>query len=340
MGNVAETMSGIARHLHQIEDKLRYGLAHALSHAAGVFNAKGDSMKGHRICRAICSTAAVAALAAGFTTPAQAKEWSKVTVAFEYHNPPWNYNMPPNEGIEMHGFEPELMANLCQRIKLQCTLTAGEEAELVPGLRKGKFDVLMDGIEIPNRLQKVIDFSKPYTNQPATFLVVDRKILPKPDPNAPILQLTGDPAADKPALGQLRTLLKGKAIGVVPGGAYKKFLDENFKDIATIRTCESPSACKDDLTHHVVDAFIDDVSNFASTMEREASGRPDEPGVIRVHVAGPKIRSPRWGVGEALAFRKEDADLRAKFDAAIAAAIADGTVKKLSEKWFFTDITP
>ena len=297
-------------------------------------------MKGNRIRRAVYGMGMAAALAAIFTAPVQAKEWKAVTVAFEYGNPPWSYNMPPDHGIEMHGFEPELMANLCQRIQLQCTLTAGEREELVPGLRKGKFDVLMDAFETPNPLRKVVDFSKPYTNQPATFIVADRKILPKPDPKAPLLQLTGDPDTDRPALATLRKLLKGKSIGVVPGGAYEQFVNENFKDVAIIRRCESLSACEDDVRAHAVDTFIDDVSDFASTMEREARGQADEPGITRIHTAGPKIRSPRWGAGEALAFRKEDADLRAKFDAAIAAAIADGTVKKLSEKWFFTDLTP
>ncbi len=38
--------------------------------------------------------------------------------------------------------------------------------------------------------------------------------------------------------------------------------------------------------------------------------------------------------------RHADADLKAKLDAAIQAALADGTVKKLSEKWFKSDVTP
>ena len=40
------------------------------------------------------------------------------------------------------------------------------------------------------------------------------------------------------------------------------------------------------------------------------------------------------------AFRKQDADLKTKFDTAIGAALADGTVKKLADKWFKTDVTP
>jgi ABC-type amino acid transport substrate-binding protein len=46
------------------------------------------------------------------------------------------------------------------------------------------------------------------------------------------------------------------------------------------------------------------------------------------------------GDGEALGLRKTDTDLKARFDQAIAAALADGTVRTLSEKWFKTDVSP
>jgi len=53
-----------------------------------------------------------------------------------------------------------------------------------------------------------------------------------------------------------------------------------------------------------------------------------------------KIAGPVWGPGEALAFRLSDKDLKAKFDQGIAAALADGTVKRLSLKWLKVDATP
>jgi octopine/nopaline transport system substrate-binding protein len=47
-----------------------------------------------------------------------------------------------------------------------------------------------------------------------------------------------------------------------------------------------------------------------------------------------------FGTGEGMGIRKSDAALTAKFDKALAAAIADGTVKKISEQWFKIDMTP
>ena len=57
-------------------------------------------------------------------------------------------------------------------------------------------------------------------------------------------------------------------------------------------------------------------------------------------ITGPKIAGTVWGPGEALAFRQSDKDLKAKFDQGIQAALAAGTVKRLSLKWLKVDATP
>lgn len=126
----------------------------------GVFNKRGHPMNGKRLKLVIQWIGMAAALAAVFTTPVQAKEWKTVTVAFEYGHAPWAYNYPKDRDVEMHGFEPELLADLCERAKLQCTQAAAEWKELIPGLQTGKFDVVMDALSITSQLKKVIAFSK------------------------------------------------------------------------------------------------------------------------------------------------------------------------------------
>lgn len=81
-----------------------------------------------------------------------------------------------------------------------------------------------------------------------------------------------------------------------------------------------------------VDIAFDDVTYYA--------GITDNKDTARIRVAGPTIGGPIWGPGEGLGFRKQDADLKARFDTAIAQALADGTVTRLSEKWFKTDVKP
>ncbi len=261
--------------------------------------------------------------------PAQAKEWKSVTIALEGGYAPWNLTLP---GGKLGGFEPELVANLCQRIQLQCNLVAQDWDGMIPGLQAGKFDVLMDAISITPEREKIIAFSRPYAATPATFAVTDTRILPKASPSAPVVKLTGDAKSDQPTVDALRKQLKGKTIGIQSGTVYTKFINDGFKDIATIRVYKTSPERDLDLANGRIDASFDDVTYYAANADKKETAQ--------ISMAGPKIGGPIWGPGEGLAFRKQDADLKAKFDTAIADALKDGTVKKLSDKWFKTDVTP
>lgn len=61
----------------------------------------------------------VVSVSAVFCAGAQAKEWKSVTIATEGSYEPWNLTLP---GGKLGGFEPELMAVLCQRMNIQCKL--------------------------------------------------------------------------------------------------------------------------------------------------------------------------------------------------------------------------
>lgn len=264
-----------------------------------------------------------------FAMPAEAKEWTSVTIATEGAYAPWNITLP---GGKLGGFEPELMQNLCARVKIECKLVAQDWDAMIPGLRAGKFDVLMDAIMITPEREKVIAFSHPYALTPGAFVSADPKLLSGLGNPADVLKLSGDPAADKPAIDRLRAALKGRSIGIQIGTAYTDFINKNFKDIATIREYKKSPERDLDLASGRIDVSFDDVSYFSTVLQQ-----PENKSLAFV---GPKIGGTIWGPGEALAFRQGDAELKAKFDAALAAAIADGTVKRLSEKWFKINIIP
>ena len=57
-------------------------------------------------------------------------------------------------------------------------------------------------------------------------------------------------------------------------------------------------------------------------------------------IVGPEFIGDVFGVGEAMGIRKGDADLTEKFNKALEAAFADGSVKKYSMQWFKIDTTP
>lgn len=282
-------------------------------------------------CTTLVKTLIGAALGAALLASgsAGAKEWKTVTIALEGGYAPWNLTLP---GGKLGGFEPELVANLCARAQLQCNLVTQDWDGMIPGLQAGKFDVLMDAISITPDREKILAFSKPYAATPATFAVADTKILPKSAPGASPVKLDTDARSNLPAIDALRKALKGKTIGLQSGTIYTRFVNDNFKDVASIRVYKTSPERDLDLANGRIDASFDDVTYYAAN-----AGKPNSGNIV---TAGPEIAGPIWGPGEGLAFRKQDADLKAKFDSAIAAAQADGTIKKLSLKWFKTDVTP
>lgn len=272
---------------------------------------------------------AVATLVMASASGLQAKDWTSVNIATEGAYEPWNLTLP---GGKISGFEPELMDYLCAKMKLQCKITVQNWDGMIASLNAGKFDVLMDAIVITEDRKQVMDFSIPYAQTPANFVAQNAALLPGKTGAANAITLGTDPKAIHDAIEPLRQALKGKTIGIASGIIYTKFIDENFKDVATIREYNTSADAILDLQSGRIDTIFDDVTFLDSIMSK-----PENKGLA---YTGPQIKGPIWGDGEGLGFRKSDPELKAKFDAALKEAIADGTVKKLSEKWFKVDLTP
>ncbi|MDB6141148.1 MAG: transporter substrate-binding protein [Pseudomonas sp.] len=274
---------------------------------------------------------AIGAAALAFMPVVQAKDWTSVNIATEGAYEPWNLTLP---GGKIGGFEPELMDILCQRMKLKCNVAVQNWDGMIASLNSGKFDVLMDAIVITEDRQKVMAFSIPYARTPASFVALDAKLLPGKTGAAAEITLGEDPekAKTNPEIQALQKALKGKTIGIASGTVYTPFIDAIFKDVATIREYGSSAEAILDLQAGRIDVDFDDVTFIDSIKTKPENSN--------LAYTGPQIGGPVWGNGEALGFRQADADLKAKFDAALKEALADGTVKKLSEKWFKLDLTP
>lgn len=272
---------------------------------------------------------AAGAMAAPFVAaPAQAKDWKTVTIALEGAYEPWNLTNPDGS---LGGFEPELAKDLCARMKVQCKLITQDWDGMITALNAGKFDVIMDALSITPDREKVIAFTHPYAATPAVFVALKSGPMANLAGTGKTIKLAdthSDPAAIKP----LREALKGKTIGIQAATVYAKFIYDNFKDVATIKEYKTSAEHDLDLTTGRIDAAFDDATYFTS-----AFSKPENKDLA---FTGPEIAGKIWGDGEGLGIRKDDKDLKAMFDKAIAAALADGTVKKLSEKWFKIDVSP
>ena len=275
---------------------------------------------------ALAAVVAVATAPLALSSQALAKDWKTVTIATEGAFMPYNGH---DASGKLVGFEIDLAADLCARMKVTCNVVAQDWDGIIPGLNAGKFDAIMAAMSITPKRMDVINFSRPYTQSPSTFAVLKDG----PLANLPVSRLSlDDEAATEAAVKALTPLLKGKVIGVQVSTIQADLLAKYFKGAVEVRTYKTTEEHDLDLQAGRVDAVIGSTSYFVSTLAK--------PGGDKVKLAGPLFTGGLLGKGAGVGLRKADTDLQAMFTTAINAALADGTIKKLSLQWFKTDISP
>jgi len=273
---------------------------------------------------------AAAALALGASvTGASAKDWKTVVIGMEGAYEPYNMTDPKGKII---GFEPDVAMDLCARVKVTCKIIAQDWDGMIPGLQAGKFDVIMDGMSITEERKKQIAFSDPYSATPAAFAAAKASPFAKLPDNGKIINLTKDKAAGDAAIKMLKEAFKGKTLGVQVSTTHATFLTNTFKDVASIKEYKTTDERDLDLKSGRIDAELDDQPAIMAMLAKPDSGD--------YATFGPEFTGGDFGVGVGMGIRKSDADLVAKFNVALKAAFADGSIHKYSMKWFKIDTTP
>jgi octopine/nopaline transport system substrate-binding protein len=276
--------------------------------------------------KTITLAACATALAIGGAA-AQGKKWETVKIATEGAYAPWNFTGP---GGKLEGFEIDLANDLCNRMKVKCEIVGQDWDGIIPALQAKKYDAIMAGMSVTDERKKVIDFSRTYANAPNTFVVAANS----PLANMPLTGQTvdlGSPDAAK-ALDSLKQALKGKTLGVQVSTTNATFADQYLKGAVEIREYKTTEAHDLDLAAGRIDAVLADATAIMGTLAK--------PEFKDFKMAGPLVRGGVMGAGVGVGLRKDDQDLKKMFDEAIQAAIADGTTKRLSDKWFKVDTTP
>ncbi|ULJ74787.1 transporter substrate-binding domain-containing protein [Rhizobium gallicum] len=264
---------------------------------------------------------------AAFAAPLAAKDWKTATITLEGAYAPWNLT---NADGSLGGFEPELAKILCERAKIECKLVASDWDGMIPALNAGKFDVIMDALSITEERKKIIDFTVPYAATPAAFATAKDSPLANAAGTGSTIKMTPGQTGVKEIEG-LKEAFKDKTIGIQAATVYAKFVYDNFGSIAEIREYKTGADRDLDLQSGRIDLGFDDAVYFNNAFQA-ANGA--------LAFTGPEIAGSIWGEGEGLGLRKADTDLRDKFNQAIKSALADGTVKNLSMKWFKVDVSP
>jgi octopine/nopaline transport system substrate-binding protein len=274
----------------------------------------------------------MAALAAALTTltfgnVAHAQNLpTEIKIATEGAYAPWNFT---NANGELDGLEIELANDLCARMKIKCTIVAQDWDGLIPSLTVGKFDVIMAGMFITPKRLETIDFTRPYAVDPGGFAVAKDSELGKLGLSAERFDMSNEAVA---AIGKLKPLLKGKIVGVQAATTMLDFVKKYFGDTVEIREYKTTEQHDLDLVAGRIDAIFAQQTALAATLSK--------PEFADYTIAGPGFVGGLFGMGTGAGLRKEDTKLKEMLNAAIDGAIADGTIKRISEKWVKTDVTP
>ncbi|WEZ85273.1 transporter substrate-binding domain-containing protein (plasmid) [Rhizobium sp. 32-5/1] len=271
--------------------------------------------------------AALTTLTFGPTAYAQSAP-TEIKIATEGAYAPWNFT---NAKGELDGLEIELANDLCARMKIKCTIVAQDWDGLIPSLTVGKFDVIMAGMFITPKRLETIDFTQPYAVDPGGFAVAKDSELGKLGLSTERFDMSKEAEATT-AIEKLKPMLKGKIVGVQAATTMLDFVKKYFGDTVEVREYKTTEQHDLDLAAGRIDAIFAQQTALAATLTKPEFGD--------YTVAGPGFVGGLFGMGTGAGLRKEDTKLKDMLNAAIDAAIADGTIKRISEKWVGTDVTP
>lgn len=216
---------------------------------------------------------------------------------------------PPFEYIDasgkVAGFEVDLAYALCKEMNTPCEVVNQPWDGLIPGLQVKKFDAIMASMNITDERRRAVDFSKVY------YFMQNRFV------------------ARKAAAARVdAAALKGKAIAVQTGTPQERFVTREFGKSATIRRYVNAQDPMLELASGRVDY------TFGNTVQLQ-KGFLETPKGKGFGFVGPVFDGRRdkvLGEGVAVALRKNDAELKARFDKAIDAVKQKGVFQQLLQK--------
>lgn len=277
---------------------------------------------------ALTALAAAATLLAG-AAGAEEKKWTKITIATEGAFPPYNLTKPDGT---LDGYEIELSQYLCAHMKVECTIVAQAFDGIIPALNAGKFDAIMAGMSATEKRKEVIDFSFSYGSTGQAFATLKGGDLENLPLKGELFSLATNEAGARKAAEEMKPLLEGKTIGVQTASIAARFVGEYLKGAVEVREYKTTEQHDLDLVAGRVDLIMASMGYLMTAVEKPANAD--------MAIVGPRFQGGFLGAGSSVGLRKSDPELKALFDDAITAAKADGTIKRLSEKWFGFDLTP
>lgn len=242
--------------------------------------------------------------------------------------PPWNAT---GDDGELQGFEIDLANDLCRRMRVTCEIVRQRWDGMLPALNKGRYDLIMAGLPISEEREQIIDFSVCYAAEVAAFAVKDDNALADTITSAERIDLTRFSSDARAALKALRQALAGTVVGVQVATTHADFVKRYLGDLVEIRQYDTLEKLTRDLDVGRVDAALSSRAYWKRLDDGENR--------LDLTLIGPDMIGEVFGRGVGVGLRKDDGGLRRQIDVAIEGALADGTIARLSKRWFGYDLS-
>ncbi len=256
-----------------------------------------------------------------------AKDYTTVRIATEGAFKPWNFK---DSSGELKGFDVDIANELCKRMEVTCEISEQAWKGIIPALKVKKYDAIIAGMNSTAKRRKAISFSRPYAIAERKFYVMEGSPLAGVTSELAFINLDEVSTEEQKVLEKLKAQLKGKVIGVQAQTILEAFVQKYMADSVEIRSYDSQESLDLDVEAGRVDVGMASASYLLPAIK---DGKK-----FKMIAAG--FAGDVFGTGVSVGLRKEDAELSAKFSNAINSAIEDGTVEKLSQKWFGFSLTP
>jgi|TARA_B100001758_G_scaffold240129_1_gene245264 polar amino acid transport system substrate-binding protein len=207
---------------------------------------------------------------------------------------------PPHEFIEdgvVKGFDVDVVAEICKRINCVPNWVTTAWDGIFPALANGEFDMVVSGVTITEERDKIVDFSDPY-------IIVQQGIL-------------------------MRVSDKGATIDDFKSGAMKLASQNGTTNAALGEELVGRDnlALFDSFNNAVIAVQNGDVDGVIIDSTSAAAYEQEFAGELSVGITG--LSSDPLG----LVFQEGD-PMQDDFNEGLAAIIADGTLQKLTIKWW------
>ena len=209
-------------------------------------------------------------------------------------------------GGEWAGFEIEVGDAICAAMEEECEWVPIAWDGIIPALTAKKIDAIVGSMSITEERKKTINFSDKYYNTPAALIA----------PKNLSIESTDD--------------LKGKKIAVQVSTTHSNYVEKHLSDGTDVKIYQDFNDHNQDLFAGRVDAVVADSLALAPFLESKEGSCCE----VKMQLNDEEV----FGIGVGAGIRKDDTELLAKFNAAIAQIRADGTYDEIAKKYFDFDI--